>query len=213
MKQRRCSEHHEGCVPLKRPNQITCSSSCRQKRARRLKREAKQKAARLQAHNTLPEHLKPLSVAVNKQAPDILRDLLIEEMKPIVREAVTENVMQGIAGLVALTPRLVELIARDLESSDPNISQKAQTLVARYTLGNASVAPTPAAAAPQPMQVQFLMPRPGDEPAGIEAPADELRTCVECEQEKPVPEFVGASPRCQTCHDGLMGEVEDRFGA
>ncbi len=166
----------------------------------------------MQEANTLPEHLKGLSTAVNRQAPDILHEMLKAEMQPIVREAITETVMRGIDALVSLTPRLAELIARDLESSDPNISQKAQSLLARYTLGNASVAPAPAAAVPQPMQVQFLMPRPGDTPAEITAPAVELRTCVECEAEKPAAEFVGASPRCQVCHDGLQAQVAARFG-
>lgn len=210
--QRKCSEHREGCVPLTRLNQKTCSLPCRQRRARRLKKAQKTRVEAMAKARELPEHLKTMSSAANREAPDVGHELLKEEMRPIVKEAITEDVLAGINALVSLTPRMVELIARDMESSDPYLAQKAYTLLARYTLGNASVAPQPAAQAAQPMQVQFLMPRPGDTALEAPAVAVELRTCVECNAEKPATDFVGASPRCQVCHDTLQDAVKARFG-
>jgi hypothetical protein len=133
----------------------------------------------------------------------------------VVREAITEDVLEAASKLVGLTPRMVELIARDMEPPDPAVSQKAYSLVARFTLGNQSIAPPPAEQAPQPMQVNFLLPRPGDGRAVEEVPAEavELRHCVECEQDKPETAFVGASDRCQACHDDLQAKVAARFGS
>lgn len=198
----------------------TCSERCRKARSDRRIRENKARAKKIAESKRLPEHLKTVSESVAREAQDVGKQILQEELRPVVREAITAEVLEGIAGLVRLTPRMVELIGQDLESTDPAIRQKAYTLLARYTLGNASVAPAGAEAQPAPMQVQFLMPRPGDPadaaPAPVPVPAvveaEELRECVECQTEKPPSEFVGASPRCQACHADLMGLVDARFG-
>lgn len=208
-RQLKCSE----CgTPLTGRQKYTCGTSkCKDRRKRRNKARNHARNRAIAEAKTLPPHLKPLS---QKEVQDAGKRVLQEELRPVVREAITADVLQGIADLVRLTPKMVELIEADLESPDPVIRQKAYTLLARYTLGNASVAPANAEAQPAPMQVTFLMPRPGDEPTAVPVAteAEELRECVECQAEKPAGQFVGASPRCQDCHADLMGLVDARFG-
>ncbi len=210
---RKCSECNKR---LPNANQRTCSDSHRQLRARRKKREAQAHAIKIAEAKDLPEHLKALSDANNKLVKDVGRDLVVKQMTPVIREAITEDVMQGIRDMVRLTPRMVALIEEDMESRDPQIRQKAYTLLARYTLGNASVAPAPAEVAPAPMQVSFVLPRPGDACLNGDVAQDvqhvDLRTCAQCNQDKPAGEFVGDSDRCQGCHDALQAKVQEQFG-
>lgn len=210
MAKRICSECSNR---LERSTQKTCSTACRSKRARRLKKqrlEASRKGGESNAH---PEHLATLAAAVNKNAKQVAHETLKEEMKPIVREAITEDVLKSINDLVALTPKMVAAIEEDLNNEDDKyLRQKAYSLLARYTLGNSSVAPAPATAAPGPMQVVFQLPRPGDDgqpPITVEV--EELRTCMECQATKPAGEFVANSERCQACHDALQEKVRARF--
>jgi hypothetical protein len=197
---------------LERSTQKTCSTACRSKRARRLKKQRLEASRKGGENNALPEHLAPLSAAVSKNAKQVAHEILKEEMKPVVREAITEDVLNAINDLVALTPTMVAAIKDDLASDDKYLRQKAYSLLARYTLGNSSVAPAPATAAPGPMQVVFQLPRPGDDGApSITVEAEELRTCMECQATKPASEFVANSERCQACHDALQEKVRARF--
>lgn len=144
-------------------------------------------------------------------------EVMREELQPVVREALTDNVLRSIQDLVALTPTVVAKIKEDLEQeADPTLRQRAYTLVAKYTLGHPSVAPPPLDQAATGIVVNFQMPRPGDAtPSAIEAPqhsdAVELRKCVECTQDKPTTEFVGNSDRCTQCHEALQARVAERF--
>jgi hypothetical protein len=221
--QRLCSEWTEETAhehePLTRPSQKTCSTKCRNRRARRIKRQNRERVERMAAANSLPEHLKPLSDATNPRAVrDAAHELVKEELRPVVRESLTQDVLNGIGRLVNLTPKMVAAIEEDLDSSDKYLRQKAYSLLARYTLGNSSVAPAPAQHAPAPMQVVFQLPRPGDDldkhDADYTLPAvvEELRTCQECQAEKPATEFVGDSERCLTCHGELQDRVTARYG-
>lgn len=168
------------------------------------------------AANTLPEHLQPLTTAVardHRKMTDVVHEVFKEELRPVVREAITEDVLRSVGAMMRLTPKMIALIERDMEDTDPNVRQKAYTLLARYTLGNASVAPAPTEQVTPPMQVVFNLPRPGEGgPATAEAPAEELRECCECHQLKPEDEFVANSERCQSCHDQVQARVRARFG-
>jgi hypothetical protein len=199
--------------PLERANQKTCGTTCRSKRSRRIKRSRAAAAKSTNEKRTHAEHLQPLNQAVNRGARDVAHKILEDELRPIVRESITEDVLKGIGDLVKLTPRMVELIGQDMESEIPDVRQKAYSLLARYTLGNSAVAPQAEQSAGAPMQVVFQLPRPGDsgEPP-IRVDATELLTCMECQTEKPAQEFVGNSERCQTCHDGLQAKIQERFG-
>lgn len=190
-------------VQLENPLAKTCSPSHRQKRQRRLKRQ-RQAAG---AANAYPEHL------ANLADGDLVSEVAKEELRPVVREAITEDVLRAAQRLVGLTDTMVDAIAEDLHSEDKWLRQKAYTLLARYTLGNTSIAPA-ADSTNQPMQVVFNMPRPGTEPhqnrggsADIDSNASELRQCMECQADKPVSEFVGPSERCVACHEAKKAAV------
>lgn len=193
---------------------MTCSDSCRSKRSRRLKRQRK-KAGQARAH---PAELQGIYQADTGQIEDVAMEVMRDELKPVVREALTDDVLRAIQDLVHLTPLVVQKIREDIEqSSDPTLRQRAYSLVAKYTLGNASVAPAPLEQSAQGMQVTFVMPRPGDtSPAATETPADgdavELKKCRDCETDKPATDFEGNSDRCLECHQSLQARVQERFG-
>lgn len=143
---------------------------------------------------------------------DAARQATRDELRPIVREAITQDVMDAISKLVNLTPTMVDAIAEDLESSDKTLRQRAYSLLARYTLGNPSVAPQPETPDQAPMQVTFHLPRPGDaSPTPVALETVDLRECVECKEHKMEADFVGASDRCQDCHDKMIAGVQARF--
>lgn len=133
----------------------------------------------------------------------------------MVRAAITEEVLRSIQDLVGLAPRVVELLGQDLESSDPNVRQKAYTLIAKYTLGHNAIV-TPEDQGGGQMVVNFHMPRPDDpeqlaydvDGEAVEVDQDEDRQCAFCNETKPLEEFVANSDRCQSCHDKLHEQAE-----
>jgi hypothetical protein len=189
---------------LTNPLAKTCGAACRNRRARRLKRQKREAGA----GNAHPPHLAALAEG------DLLKDVAKEELRPVVREAITEDVLRAASQLVGLTQVMVDAISEDLHSDDVWLRQKAYTLLARYTLGNTSIAPA-ADTSTQPMQVVFNMPRPGDAVLTETASdvnseeAVELRQCMECQADKPVTEFVGPSERCVECHEAKRRAVMD----
>lgn len=205
----RCSECK---APLSHPQAKTCGKTCRSRRSRRIKSAAKRGAEK----RALPEHLQVMSKAVTSQIKDTAHEVLKEEMGPVVREAITSDVLRAVDDMVALTPRMVELIKEDMESEDASIRQKAYTLLAKYTLGNPSVAPASAEQQPAPLSVVFQLPRPGDTNSGTEeappAEATELRECSECHNTAPRSDFPDDAERCVTCHEALRAQVLERFG-
>lgn len=187
----------------------TCCTAHKSRRARRI-RAAKQKARKKSPY--APE-LQDMAAAAQGKAVDVAQQVMAEELRPIVREAITHDVLVAIEQLVGLNKEAIELLKTQLASTDETISQRAATLILKYTLGNPSVAPPPTEKAPAPMTVTFNIPRPGDDTPRSENVGDavELRTCTDCQAEKPDEEFVGASPRCQECFDGLHATLQQRF--
>jgi hypothetical protein len=195
---------------LSNPAAKTCGANCRNKRSRRLRRSKEATGRAMGEANAHPPHLAHLAHVDDKLVHEVAK----EELRPIVREAITEDVLRAAGDLVALTPVMVQAITEDLHSSDKVLRQKAYSLLAKYTLGNTSIAPQ-ADASHQPMQVVFNLPRPGDgqNPSAdaTVVESDELRQCMECHADKPVEQFVGASERCQQCHDELREKVLSEF--
>lgn len=195
---------------LANPKAKTCSDACRGRRSRRLARQRKKSGQ----NRALPDHQKAMSQAVRKEVGDTMKDVVREELRPVVREAITEDVLRAAQDLVNLTPTMVGAITEDLNSSDKILRQRAYTLLAKYTLGNQSIAPAQATPSTQPMQVNFVLPRPSDTGAPQDAPvaAVELRECIECHTDKPDDQFVGSSNRCVDCHREVEARVRARFG-
>jgi hypothetical protein len=152
-----------------------------------------------------------------------------ETVAPVVREMLTERVLNELNVLVNAIPRAAETIVRDLDDPDPDVHQKAATLLLKYTLGNSSIAPPPVGAADAaPMQVFIGMPQQGGTPAAVDSEATEVpeieagseaaepneepeRECLECHLFKSPDQFVGASHRCQDCQKKLMDSVTERY--
>lgn len=220
-----CANSLEGYSPLAK----TCGNVCKKRRERHIAAN-RRKAGRASG---MPAHLADMSQVARDVAPDVLRDVLREEAVPVAREALTEDVLRSLQALIHLTPQAVANLASDLVNPDDRLRQKATELLLRYTLGNQSVAPT-ATNNPAPMQVMLTWPTapaptevgpptvdvtaedvelasgaPETTPA---APAGETRECMECRETKSWDLFVGASERCQVCHDGALAKVRERFG-
>ena len=214
MPARRCSE--PGCnksLEGMSPKAITCSRSCGEKRRRRLARMKKAAGSK----SPYPPEVQDVAEAARHEAKDIAAELTREELRPVVREALTEDVLNSLGDMVRLVPTAIGVIADGLENGDPQTKQRYAELVMRYTLGHKSIAPASAEQAPAPMTVNLLIPASGSDPtqaqvqAALPGEADELKQCVECGNEKPAPEFVAGSDRCQTCDDDFRAKVQARF--
>jgi hypothetical protein len=57
-----------------------------------------------------------------------------ETVAPVVREMLTERVLNELNVLVNAIPRAAETIVRDLDDPDPDVHQKAATLLLKYTM-------------------------------------------------------------------------------
>jgi hypothetical protein len=144
---------------------------CRSARARRLKREAAKRGG-----DKRSAHVQEVSDALKDG--DALHEAAVDEFRPLVREAMTDDVLRGIDLLIKATPPPSPRCEADLTNSDDTIRQRAYTLLLKYTMGNPSVAPPSQQAAPGGLTVQFNLPRPGDDPAAASSiPADVSQSC------------------------------------
>lgn len=175
----------------------TCSDACRAKRHRRVRRN--------RAEGVEPSQRVDLPTG---QLEAAIQNTVDEALAPVVREALTDDVLQAIKTLVGLTPKAIKAIEADLSSENDFIRQGAYRLLARYTLGHPALVPD----MDSDKQVVVLVngiarpqapAQPGEHLAEATPLAPdavtEVRICDTCDEEKPVAEFVGASHRCQTC--------------
>lgn len=207
----------EGCGGfVKKPGHKTCGSrSCQGKRQRRIARARK---ASGEQTPYAPE-LQAVQKAAARDAKDAAADVLREELRPVVREALTADVLHSLQGMVALVPKAIETLGKDLECKDALVRERARETVLRYTLGHRSIQPPTADQQPSPMTVVLNVPGSGASaevalatPHVVVAEAEEIRECMECRLQKADSEFVAGSDRCQACHDAKMAEIEARFG-
>lgn len=225
MSQRLCTECGAD-LSGRKPGTKTCSDNCRSVRSRRTKREnglARQR-------QSMPEHQRQITEIVRGEAPDVAHEILKEEMRPIVREALTEDVLRAIDRLVSLAPAAIEGMAEDLMSEDPIVRQRAYTLVAKYTIGHPAIV-RPADTDPgQQLVVHFNLPRPETTGTGhhhdpnhtlprlgvdsdvVEVHAEELVECDMCGAGKSASELVANSTRCRECWEAQRAEVTARYG-
>jgi hypothetical protein len=206
----KCSECGK---PLENPVAKTCGNICRKKRGRRIARQKKEAGRQ----NALPEHQKMLADVTRGIAPDVAHEVAKEEIRPVVREALTQDVLNSIGALVQLTPLAVAALATDLQSADDKIRQKATELLLRYTVGHQAVAPSQQNA-PAPMQVQLMWPTAAPD-GTIDAPRtlveatedDNLVECMECHEKKQPGQMYLGSERCTDCHEAVLAKVRARF--
>ncbi len=175
--------------------QTTCGTDvCRQRRVQRLRREEKSGIGPAERAARDAE----IREIADSEALGIARDIMREELAPVVREQLSEDVLSAIGDMVALTPLLVTALADDLVAeytethTDPEgfVTETTRTdykrraaavaLLAKYTIGSPALAPQPEAADAQPLQVNFFgMPRPAWDAEGTAvSPTDDTSSFV-----------------------------------
>lgn len=201
--QRACTE----CgTPLEtdNPRARTCSAKCRQKRKSRKDRHAEHMREGLTRGDALAEHM--------DLHPEAVNDAITKELQPLVREAITEETLAGISGLLNLLPTAVEKLAEDLQHPNASVRQRAYMTALKYTVGQQALVGDVKDDSKQ-IHVNFNLPRPGDEQT-VEAPPDsieEVKECDTCHADKPLSEFVSGSDRCRTCFNDLRERVISHY--
>lgn len=156
----------------------------------------------------MPPEQKELTERIQNEKLDVAHKVIEEEVRPVVRESITEDTLRAISDMVGLTPIAVAAIADDLASEDATIRQRAYTLIMKYTVGHQAIVRPPEEDRTQPIQVNFALPRPKaeddlpeqEEPEPIEVEAVEVKTCDTCGKEAPTDEFAANSTRCLDCY-------------
>jgi len=178
----------------------------------------------------MPEHQKEIEVRVRDEVNDAIGEAVQTELKPVVREAITEDVLRAVQDLVGLTPAVVAAITEDLASEDSTIRQRAYSLVAKYTIGHPAIVRAEDQHAGQQLVVIQGLPRPEErapltaegsppmEPAKdvielAEGAAIETKICDKCGNDKPLEEFVAASDRCTTCFQEQQRRAQEMIAS
>lgn len=221
-----CSECGERLPADSHPSRLTCPNqegrpSCAGRRKERLKRAARKAAQRPpRGASGGPEHdyrdtamhqaAIPAGHGVSSAIDEIGHKVIAEELRPMIRQALTDNVLDALTKLVGITPDIVARLAEDVNDTDPIVRQKAYGLVLRYVLGHGAVQPKDEAERATMTVLFESMPRPdaiSPEPSQLPEPAveveaadvDEVKQCEDCEVDKPVSEFDNDAPRCRQC--------------
>lgn len=203
-----------------------CSAKCRVRKHRRI---AANKAVAPEVQERIQERTRLANAAAQEGALDIARDIIAQELRPVVRESLTDAVMQSISDLVELTPLMVAALKDDLVAQDPVFDSdfepvldengvqrvkvdttrrsRAVALVAKYTLGAPGLAPQPQVQT-APISVSFgELPRPD-----WEAPPPD-RVCDECQLLLSPAAFDGSAPRCRECQSAIAVAAREVFDA
>lgn len=212
--QRVCSECPTPFVTTS-PRAKTCSGSCRSKRKRRLDAGD---TADVAGGNNAAKAIAKAKKATMDDLPAVVREVMAEEVRPVVREALSSRVLEAIGSMTELIPLMFDALKDDLVAQEPCVDpatgehvtmmdgtpvytvdydrrSKARDLVAKYTLGQPGLAPQPEAAANAPITVVFPgMSQP--EPIYIRA-ADAI-----ADAPLELPAGVSDDARmCDLCHD------------
>lgn len=189
------------------PRRKTCSDACRSKRSKRLRRARKD-----QSHYTPAQ--KELAEAIHREAPDFAKDVIQEQLVPVVREALDQEVLNSLKQLVGLAPAAVAALQEDLASVNDKVRQNAYKLILQYSVGHPSLVKVDEDKH-APIQINFALPRPDDQPEMIdeaevvEEDAGDVRECDACGATKPASEFVDASDRCVECFNAQQRRAQE----
>lgn len=156
-------------------------------------------------------------IAPNSRRPrpdDLLGEVMREELRPIVREQITNETLHAIQNLVKATPIMVEALIRDMQHPDPIVRGKAVNTVARYTLGHNAIVTPPEQTAAKMTVVFPGMVRPGQETEAVEVPAEpsKPRECNSCHQTKDADQFVEDSDLCRSCFEARRAQLAELVG-
>lgn len=197
----------KGSLEGRSPQAKTCSVGCRQHRARRLRKDNIDAGA-LEATRGVRE-------LVRAGGQDAVQAVLKQELAPIVREAIDDDVLQAISKMVGLTTRAVEVLQRDLDGEDKVLAQRAASLVVKYTVGHPALV-RPADEAPPQLEVHFNLPRPDADAPQYDEEGElvaEEKVCDNCGESRPTSQFESGSDRCRSCFERIRDEARARFGA
>jgi hypothetical protein len=195
------------------PQTKTCSPEHRQQRARRVRAltraEQRDEATR---NHTPPEIAEIMAVVANPATRNnTLKRVVEQELRPIIRSAMTEELLRAIQDMMNLTPRAVAAIHEDLESDDAVIRQRAYTLLIKYTIGHPALLHGDDTSDSKQININFAaLPRPDEIPPDAEI-VEEVRVCDLCSEPKPESEFVSGSDRCVACFERWQQEIEGQF--
>src|SRR5579875_1548367 len=117
----------------------TCDDACRRAYSRK-QRTAKKITQIVREAPHGPNTNPPDAATLTKQ---VVEDEVRAAVKPVVREALTEDVLTALQDLVRLTPDAVTKLGEQINGQDPVLAQKAATTVLRYTVGHTAIV-TPA---------------------------------------------------------------------
>ena len=138
-----------------------------------------------------------------------------EQLEPVVREALTEDVLRAVQEMLGLTPLAVSALHEDLQSSDVTVRQRAYSLLIKYTVGHKALISTDDLDDNKQLIVNFNLPRPSEEDVvatDLEASEiQESQVCDVCNQEKPSDQFEAGSSRCQQCHESRKAAILEMY--
>lgn len=189
----------------------TCCERCRQTRTRRLHRAKREEEEYTYTH---PHADLAVREEVRREAPAHIARVIRDELQPIVREALTEDVLRAVSDMLDLAPRAVELMKDDLEDPDPVVRQRAYSMIVKYTIGHPALLKPMDTEPSGQLVVNFNLPRPDDTELTVttgEVVDEEMHTCDMCSVEKPVSEFVAGSTRCAQCYETWKATIQEQF--
>lgn len=167
-----------------------------------------------------PPHLKRLADAISGEVPDLIHEVTSEELRPVVREAITEDVLRSIHTAVGLVPDALSAIQQDLASDNESIRHRAAALLLKYTLGHPAMVPPEEADNSKQIIVNFGgMSRPEIVEAELaeevppEVESGDTKECDKCHATKPLGEFVESSDRCRACFDEQQRQQQELLDA
>ena len=187
-------------------------------RTRRMARERKQRQrnrrrAAAEGANIGPEDAKrdpEVERIIGKNRDEIVKRVFAEELRPVVRDAIDQDAVAAIQGMVGLVPAAILVLAEGLQSQDEVVRQRSAALIAKYTLGNPLATPGRADTGDKLVIINAL-PRSDTLPSkAIESTSadmleassyddSEMRRCDTCRLWKPLEQFPGDGPRCEQC--------------
>lgn len=169
---------------------------------KRIKQDAAKEAAATPA-------AREMAARVRGEIKDSLPKIIEQEVRPVVREAITEDTIRAIGEMVGLTSLAVAAIADDLASEDATIRQRAYSLIMKYTVGHGAIVTPIEQDKTQPINVHFQLPRPpaieGEAVLDTSEPEEvteavEVKPCDRCGQDKTPSEMAAASTMCLDCY-------------
>lgn len=187
--------------PVRRPG-AACSATCRSRRKRRVDAQAASG--------------RDVTKLVTDEAERVAQKELAEALRPVVKEAITQDVVDRIHEMIGGMPDAIEALMEDispepggpdgeLTSDQLDRRQRAYSQLFKLTAGNRNLVPDINADKNRDLTVIFggaLARTEIQRQSGDVDPTSgviESKECDSCHVGKPLSEFVGSSDRCKTC--------------